>query len=59
MINKKRLLFIITASFCLGLVTICDTLPPDERPTYKHNTHYIVIELKEDARIENSGDLFL
>ncbi len=39
--------------------TTKEVLPPDERPTYKHNTNYFVIDRSENGRIENSGDLFL
>jgi len=39
--------------------TTKEILPPDERPTYKHNTNYFVIDRSEGGSIENSGDLFL
>lgn len=39
--------------------TTKEVLPPDERPSFKHNTNAFVIDRNSGGRIENSGDLFL
>ena len=40
--------------------TTKEVLPPDERPSYKHNTNFFVIDRNDGGgRIENSGDIFL